>query len=190
MCVPLFHRGSWCTVLRMKFQEWTRRMVCFTTARSCLNLALFSFLLYGWSSWDSRRGWEYLGSPRKWQSQGSNPEKGVDRKQDDPISSLGCFSWGSPGLLFQGSSTTPPPVSTPTLHLSSQCHSHWFWLSPCPPLQPDLDLRPSYGGGKHQFKSWPCDILSWWTWEHFLISQSLVSPCKMGMIIIYLILWS
>lgn len=105
--------------LRMKFQERTRRMVCYTTAHSCLSLVLFSPYFIDEQLRLPRRGCEYLGSPRKWQSQGSNPEKGVDRNQDDAVSSSGAS-----GVLR----AFLPRIVVP-LHLQSPPHTAAVILS-------------------------------------------------------------
>lgn len=179
MCVPLVHRGSWCYLPQDEIsganKENGRLHNCTILPESGTVLIPTLWM----NNWDSRRGCEYLGSPRKWQSQGSNPEKGADRNQDDSVSSLRCFSQGSPCLPFHRSCTTPSPVSTPhcICHLSailigSGCHH-------VPHCKLTLTAGPPVVEGNISSNPDPATYLAGGL-GNFLISQSLISPCKNG----------
>lgn len=210
---PLLHRGSWCTLPSVKFQELTRRMnhtVCDRfSSRPCTIMPDYHHIQRGGTTiipilqMEPLRFKEHSDLPRitgEWQSQGTNLEEEADRHWDYPVSKSRRFPGGS-NAPFRD----PVPLhllSHPALHLPLWCRSHWSWLSSYHPCASWL---------------WPQALL-WWrdtsAWSHNVAGSGFTCPgvqilvlphgqsgklvssfpwefhflCKMGMIIIYLVL--
>lgn len=121
---PLLHRGSWCTLPSVKFQELTRRMnhtVCDRfSSRLCTIMPDYHHIQRGGTTiisilqMEPLRFKEHSDLPRitgEWQSQGSNLEEEADRHWDYPVSKSRRFPGGIQCSSFQGSCPTPPPIS-------------------------------------------------------------------------------
>lgn len=163
-------------------------------------LLLLSFLFQRWSNWDSRSGSDL---PQ------AHPEIGRVKAQIQSKGQTGTKIIRSPGQggLPGGSNASPFRDHVP-LHLLSPSHTPSVILVPFSqvlavtvsiPVHPDLDLKEGNINLVAQcnrlwvylprgFKSWPCHTLSWVNMGMFVSFSCNSVSCKMGMIIIYLIL--